>query len=226
MVISTACRIGPLRSTSITGIHYGPFLATSNTGFHYALLLMASITGIHYGPLLMVLRAVFCFSLLLTAYAVAPAESGIRNTGVYVIYSKGGGMDRYESGDRYGHKLELHTDGSYSIYQRIYQKKEGKGTVEDTLMRQGKADPARMDSLRSLVGESDFFTLPQRLPDVSPLEVEFREPAETITIIIRKEDGTMHRVQSYMGVAQRHYPERFIAIHRFLRVWLQELMME
>jgi len=65
-----------------------------------------------------------------------------------------------------------------------------------------------------------------RLPDVSTPEVEYRTPAETITITARKDDGSMHRVQSNMGVELRHYPEDFLEIHRFLRDWYRELVVE
>ncbi len=161
-----------------------------------------------------------------TACAFRAGQTTSQYQDAFLIYSRGGGMDMYEHGDRFGHKLELYDDDSYALYRRIYQDRENGSSIEDELIMQGEVDPARMDTLRALIADSDFFALPHRLPDVSPLEVEHREPAETVTITIRKEDGSMHRVQSYMGVDLQHYPESFLDIHRFLRDWNQELLRE
>lgn len=172
------------------------------------------------------------FGMLSMAQGCASTEAGgTRYADTYLIYSAGGGMDIYEDGNRYGQKLEINTDAGYRIYHRIYREGEESGneesrTIRDELVKQGELDPERLDSLRSLIDESDFFSFPNRLPDVSPLEVEHRTPAETITITIRKEDGSMHRVQSYMGVDLRHYPEDYLEIHRFLRDWYRELVVE
>ena len=210
---------------ALTGLLPIMLLATAGSGL---LPIMLSATP---GPglLPMMLPATPGPGLLPTIAASAPEKNCGKDDEVYAVYSRGGGMDIYANGDRYGHKLEIFMDGRFCLYRRIYQKDEkdsNHGSIQDQTAGDGELDPARMDSLRSLIDKSDFFSLPSRLPDVSPHEVEHRTPAETVIITIRKEDGTLHRVQAGMGVDSQHYPEDFLEIHRFLRNWQRELILK
>lgn len=182
-----------------------------------------------FGFLLMTLIASAGFGLFPMIAACASVKSGGEGDEIYAVYSRGGGMDIYDSGDRYGYKLEIYIDGHFRLYRRVYLEDEddgGAGRIRDQNVREGELDPDRLDSLRSLIDESDFFSFPSRLPDVSPHEAEYRTPAENVIISIRKDDGTMYRVQSNMGVDLRHYPQDFLEIHRFLRAWQRELIVE
>ncbi len=142
----------------------------------------------------------------------------------FFSYSVGGGMDTYSDGDLYGHKLEIDYNKDYTLYERIYYGEPGDSTISENKIGQGALDTEDFESLNEVIEESDFFVISQSLPDVSPLEVGFREPAKTVEITMwPTTDEDPHTVRAYMGVDRKHYPENFLSIKREVREILQEL---
>lgn len=137
---------------------------------------------------------------------------------IFVVYQEGGGFDVYEDGDRYGYKMEISFEGDVILYERIYRKVDGDRSMDEVEINKGKVDESQLDSLSSTIEKSGFFEYPNRLPDVSPLEVEIRTPAEQISISIRKSpDEEIKKVRANLGADHKHYPEGFFELRREFR---------
>ena len=153
----------------------------------------------------------------------ASSKDGRSNSEIWVSYSVGGGMGIYADGALYGRKVEITTDGKFRMYRRYMHRLNEERSLRDSLQIQGEVDSGRMETLLELISRANFFELPGRLPDASPMDIEIREPAESVEMVIRREDGTKHRVRAHMGADTRHYPEEFIELHRYLRRWVRDV---
>ena len=137
---------------------------------------------------------------------------------VLVTYAYGGGMDRYQDGDRYGHRLTVRFDGTYTLYERIYREENGERSIRDQNIAQDTLEEEPLESLKTQVQAFAAEAWPERLPDVDPRRVELREPADQVTLEARAEPGDEPTtVRAHMGADPEHYPGAFWTLHQELR---------
>ncbi len=132
---------------------------------------------------------------------------------IFVEYQEGGGFDIYEDGNRYGYKMVVAFNGDVVLYERIYRKGNGERSIEEVKINTGRLEETTFDTLMSSIEKSGFFEFPNRLPDVSPLEVEMRSPAKQVSISIRtKPDDELKTVRANLGADREHYPKEFFEL--------------
>lgn len=160
--------------------------------------------------------------LLLAACRTSEPEATGGNDDVLISYAYGGGMDMYQDGDRYGHRIVLYFDGTYTLYERTYREAEDeRRSIDEKAIGQGTLDAETVDLLRQKAPAAHEW--PERMPDVDPRRVPVREPAETVTLDVRTEPGeSAASVQANMGADAEHYPDRFWSFHREMRELLEE----
>ena len=144
---------------------------------------------------------------------------------LWISYTVGGGMDMYQDGDRFGYKFEIRENGSYALYRRYYREAKGDRAVTDSLFKEGTLPQEEFDEVQSLIPETDFFSIAERLPEGSPHEIQIREPAESVTITLYDHQaGSEHTVRAHMGADRRHYPETFNDLNRAIRHLMQKML--
>ena len=141
----------------------------------------------------------------------------------FISYTMGGEMDIYQDGDRYGYKIEISDNGKYALYRRFYRESNGERSIEDSLDREGTLSQEKLQEINSIIGESEFSDLANRLPEGSPREIEMRTPAESVSITVHDLNGGQeHTVRAHMGADRRHYPEIFNNLNDTLRALVRE----
>ncbi len=141
-------------------------------------------------------------------------EKGSNDDPVFVAYRSGGGRDIYHDGDRYGHKIEITFNGNYTLYRLIYHGQPGNSKISEKEIQCGSLQKNEFESLKACIQGSEFFDLPEKLPEASPRDVEFRAPARRIEMSIRPSQGEKSvTVTAQMGADREHYPEDFLKIH-------------
>ena len=172
------------------------------------------------------MTALITITALLMAASAAflpySCDTGDEEKNLFISYRHGGGMDMYQDGDRYGHKIDIAFDGTYTLYRLIYRSGNGRGSVSEESVRRGTLPEDTLSSIKATLECEGFYDLKERLPAGSPHEIEMRGPAPSVTITARLQPAdSTHTVRANMGADRRHYPELFNELNRRLHAILR-----
>lgn len=147
-----------------------------------------------------------------------------KEPGLFLSYRVGGGMDTYTDGDRYGYGMDIQFDGHYTVYRRLYQHRNStEPSIREEPIDEGQLDQEALGALRSAVDSVSVSSIPKRLPDVDPRNVEVRGPAETVVVRVRSTPSdSLVEMQADMGADREHYPPAFLELHSHLEGLLRD----
>jgi hypothetical protein len=131
-----------------------------------------------------------------------------------VSYQSGGGVDMYENGDRYGHRIEVRFNGEYKLHRLTYRESEEGDTLASALVRQDTLAPDVLDTLKAQVQRLQADSVSPTLPDVDPRSTIIRTPARSVRLEARpKPAATAVKVEANMGADRENYPPSFLTLY-------------
>lgn len=134
-----------------------------------------------------------------------------------LLYRESGGRDIFMQGDVYGVVLRVFSSGHTVLLHQIYTEKSRSPAYKEQFVAQEQLAPEKLSELKDRIKESGMLQWPDRIPQVSPLEVQFRTPAKFIRIDYQdKEKGVHQKVSISLGADHKHYPEGFFALWEYL----------
>ena len=140
-----------------------------------------------------------------------PSDEG---SPVHISYQIGGERDLYEDGDRYGHKITIRFNRTYTLHQLTYRETDGGRRLEEALVRRDTLRQTIFDQLQSDVDTLSTDAFPEVLPTVNPRTVPFRTPALSVVLATRQgPTAAMDTIQANMGADRTHYPSAFLQLH-------------